>query len=136
MGDLTRTALAIDRKLLERFDAWTASHGYSNRSEAVRDIIRNTLIEAEWADPNAPVIAVLSIVFDHSKRRLAQEMTELQHEHHRAVLCSQHVHLDGRRCMEVVIMQGKARALRRLSDAIIATRGVIAGKVTLMSRNL
>jgi len=136
MSELTRTALAIDRDLLEKFDAWMAGHGYTNRSEAVRDIIRNTLVEAEWANPKARVVAVLSIIYDHAAHHLAQEITELQHEYHHAVLCSQHVHLDEHKCMEVILMQGTAGQLRRLSDAIIVTRGVIAGKLTLMSRNV
>ena len=136
MGELMRTALAIDRDLLKKFDAWMAGHGYTNRSEAVREIIRNTLVEAEWADPKAPVVAVLSIIYDHSAHHLAQEVTELQHEYHRAVIASQHVHLDRHKCMEAILMQGRAGQLRRLSDAIIATRGVKAGKLTLMSRNV
>jgi CopG family nickel-responsive transcriptional regulator len=136
MSDLTRTALAIDRRLLGRFDAWMDSHGYTNRSEAVRDLIRNALVEQEWADPKASVVAVLSVIYDHARRQLAQEITERQHEDHRAVLCSQHVHLDHRTCMEVILMRGTAAQLRRLSDAIIATRGVQAGKLTLMSTSV
>jgi len=136
MGELTRTALAIDGELLEKFDAWMESHGYTNRSEAIRDMIRNVLVEAEWADPKATVVAVLSIIFDHASHDLAQVLTELQHEHHKAVLCSQHVHLDEHKCMEVILMRGTAAQLRRLADAIIATRGVRAGKLTLMSMSL
>jgi len=136
MSELARTALAIDADLLARFDRWMSDHGYSNRSEAVRDLIRTALVEAEWRDPKAKVVAVLSVVFDHTARDLAQEVTEIQHEHYHAVLCSQHVHLDGHDCLEVIIMQGEARALRRLADAIVATRGVKAGKLTLLSRNV
>jgi CopG family nickel-responsive transcriptional regulator len=136
MSDLTRTALAIDRGLLAQFDAWMDSHGYTNRSEAVRDLIRNALVEQAWADPKAPVVAVLSVIYDHARRQLAQEITERQHEDHHAVLCSQHVHLDHRTCMEVILMRGTAAQLRRLSDAIIATRGVQAGKLTLMSTSV
>jgi len=133
MSDLTRTALAIDRDLLERFDRWMAGHGYHNRSEAVRDLIRNALIEQEWTDPRARVLAVLSVVFDHEAHTLAQELTHLQHEHHGSVLCSQHVHLDAEQCLEAVLMRGTAAQLRRLADRIIATRGVKAGKLTLLS---
>ncbi len=136
MSELTRTALAIDHDLLEKFDTWMAGHGYTNRSEAIRDMIRNVLTEQEWSDPKAPVIAVLSIIFDHAAHHLAQEITERQHEDHHAVLCSQHVHLDHHNCMEVILMQGTAERLRRLSDAIISTRGVTAGKLTLMCKNV
>ena len=136
MSKLTRTALAIERDLLKRFDSWMVAHGYTNRSEAVRDMIRNTLVEAEWADPKAPVVAVLSIIYDHAAHDLAQELTETQHEYHHAVICSQHVHLGRQKCMEVILMQGTAGRLRKLSDAIIATRGVRAGKLMLMSRKV
>jgi CopG family nickel-responsive transcriptional regulator len=136
MSDLTRTTLAIDGRLLKKFDAWMAGHGYTNRSEALRDLIRAALVEAEWEDPNAQVVAALSIIYDHAERQLAQEVTDLQHEDHHAVLCSQHVHLDHDNCLEVILMRGRAGQLRRLADAIISRRGVQAGKLTLMSRNV
>ena len=136
MSDLTRTALAIDRGLLEKFDKWMAGRGYTNRSEAVRDLMRTALVEAEWADPDARVVATLSIIYDHSARQLAQELVDLQHEDHHAVLCSQHVHLDHHDCLEVIIMQGTAAQLRRMTDAIVSTRGVKAGQLTLMSTHV
>jgi len=136
MSTLTRTALAIDRDLLKRFDKWTADRGYTNRSEAMRDLIRSALVEQEWEDPAAAVVASLSIIFDHEQRELAQQVTHLQHADHHAIICSQHIHLDDHNCLEVVIMQGTARRLRRIADAIVATRGVRAGKLTLLSRQL
>ena len=136
MTDLTRTALAIHRDLLERFDAWMDARGYANRSEAMRDLIRRALIEQQWAEPDAAVVAVLSIIYDHHAHDLAQRLTEVQHRDHSAILCSQHVHLDHHLCMEVILMQGTAGRLREMADAIIATRGVKAGELTLMSRNV
>lgn len=136
MSELARTALAINRDLLARFDKWMDGHGYTNRSEAVRDLIRNALIEQEWTDPEAQVVAVLSVVYDHEAHTLAQELTHLQHEHHTAVLCSQHVHLDHDLCLEAILLRGTAGRLRSLSDSIIATRGVKAGKLTLMSTSV
>ena len=133
MAELTRTALTIERDLLARFDAWAESHGYANRSQAVREVLRAAVIEAEWGNPAAQVTATLSIVYDHASRSLAQELTSLQHEDHDVILCSQHVHLDRHRCMEVIIMRGMAKQLRRVSDAIIGTRGVRAGKLAMMS---
>ena len=133
MSDLTRTALAIDKDLLEKFDSWMAAHGYTNRSEAVRDLIRATLTEAEWADPDAQVVGALSIVYDHHEHTLAQEIAGLQHADHHAILCSQHVHLDHDRCLETILMRGQARQLRRVADTITAKRGVRGGKLTLLS---
>jgi CopG family nickel-responsive transcriptional regulator len=136
MGELARTALAIDRGLLEKFDKWIAAHGYANRSEAVRDLMRGALVETEWADPKAKVVGALSIIYGHAQHALAQELTKLQHEDHHAILCSQHVHLDEDRCMETILMRGTAGQLRRLADTIIAQRGVKFGKLTLMSSNI
>ena len=135
MSDLARTALAIDRDLLEKFDAWMDAHGYTNRSEAVRDLIRAALVEQEWSQPTAQVVAVLAIIYGHADS-VARELTHLQHEDHRCVMCSQHVHLDHDRCLEVILLRGRAGQLRRVADAIITKRGVRAGKLTLMSTNL
>ncbi len=133
MSKLTRTTLAIEKDLLEKFGGWMAQHGYVNRSEAMRDMIRQALIEQQWADPQAKVVAALSIIYDHEAHALAQQLTQLQHEDHHAILCSQHVHLDHHQCLEVILLSGTAAQLRRLSDTIIAARGVKAGKLTLMS---
>ena len=133
MGELMRTALSIDQDLAEDFNRWMAAHGYHNRSEAIRDLMRSALVEAEWDNPKATVVAVLSIIYDHESRSLAQELTHIQHSDHDAVLCSQHVHIDAHRCVEVVLLKGQAGKIRRLADTIIATRGVRAGKLTLMS---
>jgi CopG family nickel-responsive transcriptional regulator len=136
MGELVRTALSLDGDLLVKFDEWMAARGYTNRSEAVRDLMRAAMVEREWADPKAKVVASLSIIYDHAAHTLAQALAHMQHEDHRAILCSQHVHLDHRRCLEVILMRGTAGQLRRLSDAIVATRGIQAGKLTLMSLNV
>ena len=136
MSDLTRTTLAIDRGLLERFDAWMAARGYTNRSEAMRDLIRSALVEQEWADPKASVIASLSVIYGHSAHHIAQELAQHQHRDHHAILCSQHVHLDHDNCLEVILMRGTAEQLRRVADAIVSTRGVTGGKLTLLSPNV
>ncbi len=136
MAKLARTALSLEEDLLVKFDRWMANHGYTNRSQAVRDLIRAALVEQEWSKPTAAVVASLSIIYDHASHDLAQSMAEVQHSAHQAVLCSQHVHLDRHRCLEVVLMRGKAATLRRLADTIIATRGVRAGKLTLLSERV
>ena len=136
MAKLVRTTVAIEDDLLDGFDGWMASHGYTNRSEAVRDLIRAALTEAEWADPEARVVATLSIIYDHAAHTLAQELTHLQHADHHAVMCSQHVHLDSHRCLEVILMQGTAKQLRRVADTITTMRGVRAGELTLMSTSV
>jgi len=136
MSRLVRTAIALEKDLLKRFNKWMATHGYTNRSEAIRDLIRATLVEQEWKDPQAEVLATLSVIYDHERHELAQQLTHIQHSDYRVVLCSQHVHLDKHRCLEVIILSGTARQLRRVADAIISARGVKAGKLTLMSKEI
>ena len=136
MGELARTALAMERELLEKFDAWMARHGYASRSEAMRDLIRAALVEQQWTTGRAKVVATLCVIYDHAERALAQELTRLQHRDHHAILCSQHVHLDERRCVETILMRGAAAQLRRIADAIISIRGVKLGKLTLLSANV
>jgi len=136
MGKLARTALAIDEDLLARFERWMAAHGYSNRSEAMRDLVRKALVEGQWENSKASVVATLSIIYEHERRDLAQQLTHRQHADHHAILCSQHVHLDHHNCLEVIVMQGTAGQLRRMADGIIATKGVKGGQLTLMSRHV
>ncbi len=133
MSKLSRTTLAIDQDLLRKFSKWMTGRGYTNRSEAVRDLIRSALVRAQWRNPRARVVATLSILYDHERRELAQHLTKLQHADHRAILCSQHVHLDEHNCLEVIILQGTSRQLRRVTGVISATRGVKAGELTLLS---
>ncbi|MFP4053318.1 MAG: nickel-responsive transcriptional regulator NikR [Phycisphaerae bacterium] len=133
---LSRTTLAIDRELLERFDEWLQGRGYANRSEAVRDLLRAALVQQQWQEPQAQVVGVLSVIFDHDARDLAQEVTGIQHRDHHAVLCSQHVHLDHHRCLEVILLKGSASRLRRMADAIRTTKGVLAGDLTLLSQDV
>ena len=135
MAELTRTALAIDGELLKKFDAWMARHGYGNRSQAVRDLMRSAMVQEEWSDPKADVVAALSVIYDHS-HALAQELTDMQHEDFHAIVCSQHVHISHDRCLEVILLHGEAGQLRRIADAIIATRGVKTGQLTMMSKKL
>ena len=133
MSKLTRTALAIDEDLLVKFDKWMASSGYTNRSEAMRDLIRSALNESQWDRPEAKIVAVVSIVYDHSARLLAQDLAHKQHDEHHCVMCSQHVHLDSHQCLEVILMQGRAGQLRSLAEGIIATKGILAGKISIVS---
>lgn len=136
MPNLARTALAIDADLLAAFDDWMSEHGYRNRSEAFRDLARQALAEARAEDPDAKIVAVLSIVYDHAERRLAQEVTHLQHGEHHVVLCSQHVHLDSHNCLETIAMQGPSAQVRALADSIVATKGVKAGRLTVLNADL
>jgi CopG family nickel-responsive transcriptional regulator len=133
MGELSRIGVAIDSDLLARFDDLIARKSYQNRSEAFRDMIRQELVESAWESPDGDVIGTVTMVYDHHVRMLSDRLIEMQHDHHDLVLSTLHVHLDHRNCLEVVVVKGKADRILQLSDALISTKGVKHGRLTITS---
>jgi CopG family nickel-responsive transcriptional regulator len=131
MSQLSRIGVAIDSDLLEKFDAHIANRGYTNRSEAFRDLIRDELVEQAWAKPESMVVGTVTLVYDHHVRMLSEKLTDIQHEAFHAVLSTLHVHLDHDNCLEVVVLKGKAAQIRKLADALISTKGVKHGRLTI-----
>lgn len=131
MGGLSRIGVAIDTGLLERFDRLIAGRGYTNRSEAFRDMIREELVEQSWESPENQVVGTVTLVYDHHVRLLGEKLTGIQHEYHHSVLSTLHVHLDHDLCLEVVVIRGNAGAVRSLADALISAKGVKHGRLTL-----
>jgi len=129
MAETERVSLAIESDLLARFDALIERSG-GNRSEVVRDLIRNRLIEEEWTSgTQAEAVGTITIVYEHTKRDLAERLLEVGHDHHAAILASLHIHLDHDTCLEVVALRGKPRELRHIADHMIALKGVKHGKL-------
>lgn len=116
-------------QLAEAFDRVIARRGYTNRSEAVRDIIRAYLVEEQWATQDQEVVGTVTLVYDHHKHDLESSLVDLQHQHHHCVVCSQHVHLDAHNCLETVVLRGKPELVTRIADALIRTKGVKHGKL-------
>lgn len=131
MGELSRIGVAIDSDLLKKFDALIAKRGYTNRSEAFRDLIREELVAQSWESPERRVVGTVSIVYDHHVRLLSERLTDLQHEFHRLVLSTLHVHLDHDHCLEVLVVRGKAGEVKKLADTLIATKGVKHGRLSI-----
>jgi CopG family nickel-responsive transcriptional regulator len=131
MGELSRIGVAIDSELLKKFDDLIAKHGYTNRSEAFRDLIRDELVEQAWESPDRKVVGTVSIVYDHHVRQLNERLTDLQHEFYHQVLSTLHVHLDHDHCLEVLVVRGKAGEVKKLADALIAIKGVKHGRLTI-----
>ncbi|HET6338656.1 MAG TPA: nickel-responsive transcriptional regulator NikR [Polyangiales bacterium] len=131
MSDLERVSLAIEKDLIERFDALIARDGKANRSEAIRDLIRARLIEEEVSAGRGETVASVTIVYDHQRRDLADRLLTAGHDHHKAVLASMHVHLDEVNCLEVVALRGKAKDVRHLAEHMIGMKGVKHGKLVL-----
>jgi CopG family nickel-responsive transcriptional regulator len=131
MSELVRIGVAIDSDLLAKFDGLIAGRGYQNRSEAFRDMIREELVKKAWASPDSDVIGTVTMVYDHHVRMLSDKLIEMQHEHHDLVLSSLHVHLDHHNCLEVLVVRGKAEKVQQLADALISTKGVRHGQLTI-----
>jgi CopG family transcriptional regulator, nickel-responsive regulator len=130
MSKLTRTGVSIEEDLLEKFDRRIAARGYKNRSEALRDLIRDSLVSDE-IDRNRPVVATLSMIYDHHSPNLSDKLNEIQHHSHGNVLAATHVHLDADNCLEVVIMKGRSGEIQHLADHMLAMRGVKHGKLVV-----
>jgi len=128
MGDLSRIGIALDSDLLAKFDALIEARGYTNRSEAFRDLIRAELLQKSLGNPASKVVGTITLVYDHHVRLLQEKITELQHRHHHAILSTLHIHLDHDHCLEVVVVSGKLAELRELADTLTSTKGVKHGQ--------
>jgi CopG family transcriptional regulator, nickel-responsive regulator len=131
MSELTRIGVAIDKDLLESFDALIGSRAYPNRSEAFRDLIRRELAEESAAKPDQEVVGSLTLVYDHHVRMLSDKLLDMQHDHYEEILSTLHVHLDHHNCLEVLLIRGPAANVRAIADRLISTKGVRHGKLTI-----
>jgi len=132
MSDLVRLSLSLEKPLYDRLEKMVARSGYTNRSEYVRDMVRRQIVEQEW-DANAEVLGTITLVYDHNKRRLGEKLTDLQHEHHKAVLAATHVHLTHDLCAETILVRAKARHVQALADALRRQKGVLHADLSTAS---
>ena len=130
---LKRFSVSLEENLFDEFDAYISSHGYSNRSEAIRDLIRRELVNEEW-EQDSEVVGVVTLVYNHHQSQLQERITELQHRYFELITSTTHVHMDHHNCLEVTIVNGKASQVRELAEAMIALRGVKNGNLTMSSR--
>lgn len=131
MGQTIRFGVSLDSDLLEKFDALCEERCYQTRSEAIRDLIRNTLVRKEWEDTKKEIAGTLTMVYDHHASDLAQRLTEMQHEDHDMILSAMHVHLDHHNCLEVLVLRGPGDRIRKLGQKLISTKGVKHGRLVL-----
>jgi len=130
MSQLSRTGVSLEEDLLKEFDRLITKRGYQNRSEAIRDLIREALL-AESISSNKPVVGTLTLVYDHHVPNLSEKLTETQHGAGAMVLAATHVHLDHHYCLEVIIMKGRSKDIQAMADRIRALKGVELGKLVL-----
>jgi len=128
---LVRFSVAIGGELLHKFDRFREEHRYPNRSEAVRGLMRAALVQDVIADDATDAMGVVTLIYDHHAGRVGDRLTEIQHHHLNSVVTTTHVHLDARRCLEVILLRGPTRLVRELADSLIGTKGVETGRLVL-----
>jgi CopG family nickel-responsive transcriptional regulator len=131
MGELSRIGVAIDSDLLQRFDERIARKGYTNRSEAFRDLIRDDLSAEQLDRPDSAVVGTVTLIYDHHVRMLSERLTELQHQHHKSIVSTLHVHLNHSDCLEVLVVRGTSHEVKQIAEKLMATKGVRHGKLAL-----
>lgn len=134
---MERFTISLDRQLAREFDQLIRAKGYVNRSEAVRDVLREKLEQSRLVHEEAPhCVASLSYIYNHHERDLAERLTAAQHQHHDLCVSALHVHLDHDNCMETVILRGPTRAVRAFAEAVMAECGVRHGQLNLVAADL
>jgi CopG family nickel-responsive transcriptional regulator len=127
VSGLTRFGVSLDERLLAQFDRVIARKGYTNRSEAIRDLIRESLVREQWELGTEEAVGTLTLVYDHDVPDVSDKLTDLQHAHYKTIVSALHVHLDPHHCLEVLVLRGKAKELKAIADRLIGTRGVKHG---------
>ena len=133
MGQIERIGVSLETTLLAAFDALSEEKGYPNRSEAIRDLIREKLGAERLRDPDSEAMAVVQLVYDHHVTKLTEKLLHLQHSHLLETICSLHVHLDHHHCMELIVLKGKVREIHRVGEQMVSLKGVRQGHVNLMA---
>jgi CopG family nickel-responsive transcriptional regulator len=128
---LMRFGVSMEQSLLKEFDSLCKEKGYSTRSEAIRDMIRNLLVEKEIGHENTEGVGTLTLVYNHHQRELEEKLTDYQHRHLESIISTIHVHLTHHLCLEVMLLKGKTKAIKAIADGLIAAKGVRQGKLVL-----
>jgi len=131
MSSIMRFGVSVDSSLIKEFDALISRKGYATRSEAIRDMIRDTLVEQEWEAGKQETVGTITIVYNHHTRELEHALTDMQHKSFHHIISTLHVHLDAHNCLEVLVVKGKSYGIKRIADRLIGTRGVKHGKLTM-----
>jgi CopG family transcriptional regulator, nickel-responsive regulator len=131
MNNVVRFGVSIDEKLLDRFDSLISVKGYVNRSEAIRDLVRDMLVREEIADPESEVIGTLTLVYSHEVREISDRLNDIQHGNYQNIISAVHVHLDEHNCLEVLILKGSARVVTSIADRLLSVKNVRHGKLSV-----
>jgi len=133
MEQTQRIGVSLEPDLLEKFDNMIDGQGYSSRSEAIRDLIRDRMTAQQLGNPNAEAVGAVFVVYDHHSGQLSKKLNDLQHNDLLKTISSMHVHLDHHNCLEVILLRGKVAEITKLADGIVSLKGVKLGKVNLVT---
>lgn len=133
MSDLERVGISLDKGLLGQFDKLIEAMGYGNRSEAIRDLIRDKLSQEQLEKPTADAVAGVFLVYDHHSTALTNKLLHLQHDHVLDIVASTHIHLDHNNCLEIIIVKGKVKKIQTLADKMGSLKGVKLSKTNMIS---
>jgi len=129
--EIVRFGVSIEKNLLAGFDELISRKGYTNRSEALRDLVRDHLVEEEWKVEKKEMIGTITIVYNHHTWGLSGTLIELQHHFHNLIISTMHLHMDENNCLEVLVVKGMVDKIKTIADKLISTRGVKHGKLTM-----
>jgi len=133
MADIERVGVSLDKKLLAGFDKLITKQGYRNRSEAIRDLIRQQLDSEKIKNPKSKAVAAVCLVYNHHATKLMEKLTSLQHSHLLQTICNMHIHLDSHDCMEIVVLKGRVGEINKVAEEIISQKGVKLGRINLIA---
>jgi CopG family nickel-responsive transcriptional regulator len=133
---ITRFGVSIEPDLLNKYDKVIKKKGYCNRSEAIRDIIRKSIVKEDTIDPNSNAIGTLTMIYDHHEKTLTNKLLDLQHKHHNEILSTTHIHVDQHNCLEVLVLKGKTGEIKKLADNIRALKGIKHGELVITKSSL
>ena len=128
---LKRFGISMEEHLLKRFDLLIKKKGYENRSEAVRDLVRDALVQQSWEEHEQNVAGSILLFYNHHQRNLLEELTNIQHSMHDLIIATTHFHLDHENCLELIVVKGKGKDIRQLSYKLTSLKGVSYGKFTV-----
>ncbi len=128
-----RFGVSLEEDLQQELDRLVEKHGFPNRSQAIRFLIKKYSVEDEWKE-NKEVAGAIVLVYDHHKRELQTKSTDIQHDYHHLILSVQHVHLDHHNCLETIAVKGRSEELKKLANRLIAIKGVMHGELVMTAK--
>jgi len=128
-----RFTVSVPAALLRRFDGMVNQKGCENRSQAIADQMRDALVEHQQEYGSGEIAGTITLLYDHHKQHVQATLTDIQHDHHEVIVSTLHVHLDHHNCLEVLVVRGQAKTVKKIADELIAAKGVKHGKLTVTS---